>query len=120
MPSLLEWLIENKKAPLLAAAVGLLLAVPALWAGLVADDFVHRAILLGDGLYGVPVEPTMDLFSFIKDGAIRDQAARIGLIAWWTDPQTRIALWRPLAALTHVAGSTGLGQLPGLRRSCLR
>ncbi len=89
--------------PFALAALAMLLASPSLRAGWIADDYIHRAKLLGsrrfDGLFG----SRTDLFSFFDGDSQRTlQLMDIGLLPWWTDPHIRGAFWRPVTSATHV------------------
>jgi hypothetical protein len=89
-------------APLTAALVGMALMLPALGLGLLADDYFHRAILLGAGRLGRGARPAFDLYSLLPLTGQRNTAAEIGLLGWWADPHLRLALFRPLSALTQM------------------
>lgn len=58
-------LLARPWAPLTTALIGVALTLPALGAGLILDDYFHRAILLGVGPFGHDARPPLDLFSFI-------------------------------------------------------
>lgn len=79
-----------------------LLAAPALRAGLLADDYFHRTILLHRGEVASFLHPVTDLFTFVKQGASADVMRELGYLPWWSDPAIHIALFRPLTALTHM------------------
>lgn len=80
--------------------VSVLLACASLDSGLAADDHVHRQILQQDALPGF-VRGPFDLFRFASPEHNRTLMDE-GAFPWWTDPQTRLAFFRPLASLTHV------------------
>jgi hypothetical protein len=82
------------------ALVAVLLTLPALGAGLVGDDYFHRMLLLGRGELGARLDKTRDLFSFVPDSE-RQHLMDVGILPWWCDPGLRIALSRPVTALTH-------------------
>jgi hypothetical protein len=68
-------------------------------AGFWADDYAQQAML--EGRYPSP-RASWDLFRFM--GASRDDHQRIvdyGRDPWWTHPEYRLAMLRPLASLTH-------------------
>ena len=85
-----------------AVATALVLALPALGGGRFGDDWLHRAILRGAGPMPGSPTPVWDLFTFVSPSAVhcRGWAAR-GLWPFWMDSDARIALARPLSALTH-------------------
>ncbi len=96
------WLSRRRYAACWIAALGLLLASPALWTEPVADDLLHELLLRSDpGLRGL--EPkTLDLFRFASgDPAPTRALMNEGVFPWWTDPSLRLAFLRPLAGLTH-------------------
>lgn len=82
------------------ALLAFVLTLPALGTGLGADDYFHRMILLRQGEWGARLDPTFDLFSFVPERQ-REWMADLGAVPWWSDPELRIALARPLTALTH-------------------
>jgi hypothetical protein len=86
--------------PLGLSLIAFVLALPALWGGLAADDYFHRMILLHRGPLGAALDATFDFFSFVPV-AQRDAMIDLGVVPWWSDPQIRIALARPVTALTH-------------------
>jgi hypothetical protein len=100
--SLLESVGSKRRWPVLPALLASLLALPALRAGLLADDYFHRAILLRRGELATFMHPVWDLFAFVKPGQPAELMRRLGYLPWWSDPNVHIAFFRPLAALTHV------------------
>lgn len=78
----------------------MLLTLPALGAGLGADDYFHRMVLMARGPLGAALSPTFDLFSFVPEEQ-RATMTELGAVPWWSDPALKIALARPLSALTH-------------------
>ena len=95
-------LAGRREVPLAVALLSIVLALPALRVGLFGDDYVHRAILLGRSETGQRIVPVRDLFSFVSE-ATRPWMIDVGYLPWWADPNLRIALGRPLTALTHMA-----------------
>ncbi|MBV8755665.1 MAG: hypothetical protein JO257_00230 [Deltaproteobacteria bacterium] len=88
--------------PWIVILVGLGLAAPCLTADFTADDHLHRVVERADpGIAGLRSRP-MDLFVF-ADGDPRTNAALRdeGLFPWWTDPQLKLAFWRPITSATH-------------------
>ncbi len=93
--------LSIQRLPLALALVALLPTLPALRAGLVADDYFQRMVLLHVGVLGAAADPIADLFAFAPKrlhGWMSDQ----GLLGWWADPALHVSLARPLTALTHV------------------
>lgn len=93
-----------RNRPFAIFALIFLLTLPALWTGLVADDYMHHAILSAKEL---PIDKPDDLslfglFSFINGDPERTRMAMdLGVIPWWTYGEMKYAFWRPLAELTH-------------------
>jgi hypothetical protein len=79
---------------------GVLVALPSLAGGLVADDFNQRATILGAprfdvalyALFGVPNEPPHANLARVRT---------LGRVAWYTRDDYQVAFFRPLTAVTH-------------------
>jgi hypothetical protein len=84
-------------AALALIAWGLYLRRDAIATGFVADDFAQLSML--DGSYPLQ-RPAYDLFNF-SNGSRSDVARLIdsGFYPWWSDPELRLAMFRPLASL---------------------
>ena len=93
--------LSTQRLPLALAIVALVLTLPALRAGLVADDYFHRMVLLGMGALGAGTDPICDLFAFAPE-RLHGWMGEQGLLGWWADPGLHVSLARPLTALTHV------------------
>lgn len=79
------------------------LAAPSITTGLSADDWLQSMIARGvHPIAGLP-QSRFDLFSFVghAPGNTLTQM-NVGILPWWTDPEVKLAFWRPLSALTHV------------------
>jgi len=78
----------------LVLAVGAGLRADAFATGFYGDDYQQLALLRGD----FPIErPGWDLFWFgPRDGDERARLLAFGLSPWWTAPEHRIAMFRPL------------------------
>ena len=105
MPGRFRSILAHPRAPLFAALLGVLLCLPAVGTGLTGDDHFHRAILLQEGTAGQGGVPVRDLFELMPVAgsprhALFDEA---GMHPWWAHPELRVDLFRPVAALTHVA-----------------
>ena len=83
------------------------LAAPSLTTGLSADDWLQLMIARGQHpVAGLP-DSRFDLFSFVGHGAGNTLAEmNVGVLPWWTDPDVKLAFWRPLSALTHLVDWT--------------
>ncbi|HET8932714.1 MAG TPA: hypothetical protein VFN67_04700 [Polyangiales bacterium] len=82
----------------LAAALllGLTLQWPSLDGGFRSDDYVQWAMFHGE--FPAP-RSKLDLFSF-ADGTLvdREQLTDFGHLPWWSHPELRLRMWRPLAS----------------------
>jgi len=81
----------------------LILTLPALFSGLMGDDYLHYALLTADLPIGKPDDLSLfGLFSFINGDPERNRMLMdYSLIPWWTDAQMKYAFWRPLSEITH-------------------
>ena len=92
LPHAVPWLV----------LLGVALASPAIFTGLVADDLLHQ--LLSRDEPGIPgLSPkTLDLFHFASgDPTVTRQLMNHGVFPWWTDGDLVLAFLRPLAGVTH-------------------
>ncbi|MBN1513704.1 MAG: hypothetical protein JXB13_16935 [Phycisphaerae bacterium] len=90
--------------PLLAAMLAVLLTLPSLRAGWMADDYFHRAVMTGSTHYGEMLPPWWNMFRFFDGNPERMRRAMdLGFLPWWTYPHAKAAFFRPLTALTHRA-----------------
>ncbi len=94
--------VDAVLTPLVLASLAVLLSSAALRAGLIGDDHFHRMVLRGTGPLAHFLDPTFDLFSFVTRET-GPTMTDLGLLPWWSDPTLRVALGRPLSALTHRA-----------------
>ena len=92
-----RWL-NHRYWPFIVGGLAIVVTIPSLWTGLVADDYVHRAIFLG--LPGFTTEP-LGMFSFVSGGPDRVADLRRIALPWWSADDLTLAFWRPLTALTH-------------------
>lgn len=78
--------------------------MPSITTGLSADDWLQSMIANGrHPVAGLPAS-RWDLFSFVGHGPGNALAQmNVGVLPWWTDPEVKLAFWRPLTALTHLA-----------------
>ncbi len=103
MRSRLTALLEHPRWPWWAAALAVLLCLPALGGGLYSDDYVHRAVLLGSGPFPAAERPLLQLFAFVGEAAPHHEPWHtLGFFPWWADPELAIAFFRPLAAASHL------------------
>ena len=77
----------------------LLLVLPTVWLGFMADDFGHLLVLEGMQTTGSPY----DLFRFTDgDPAALQPLVDRGPYPWWTLPELKLAFWRPLSSALAV------------------
>src|SRR4051812_40779754 len=88
-------LLVYPRALYVALALGAVLAAPSVAMGLVMDDYVHVAIMMGVHALGTP----NDLFTF-ADGHTSHLQPFIdtGPYPWWTYPQLKLSFFRPLSS----------------------
>src|SRR5512145_2064175 len=93
--------LSSPRASIGIITVALVLASPALSVGLVADDLIHQVMLREPGLSGMSRHP-LDLFRFASgDPRKAHELMNEGIFAWWTNPHTVLAFFRPVSSLTH-------------------
>jgi hypothetical protein len=81
--------------------VAVLLALPSVFGGLAADDYIHLAMYLG--YLPKPADASLfGLFSFLTGNpSENEQLADIGYLPWWSAPGLRVTFFRPLSELSH-------------------
>ncbi len=94
--------LAHPHLPWIAAGLAAVLALPALGAGFVGDDYLHRAILLGTVDLGWEARPLWNLFSFVPAGEGKLGMMELGIVPWYAHPDLHLEFFRPLTALTHV------------------
>jgi hypothetical protein len=101
--AVVRWL-RGRAMPLAAVALACALSVPALDAGFVADDLVHRKFVL-DHLHGSAGEGTAwwNMFDVCGRKGPKEVFQRMsaGVLPWWTSRDLKIAFFRPLAVASH-------------------
>ena len=87
--------LSSAKALCMCLGVGFLLCLPGLKLGLVADDYMHVAVL--EKL--LPIGGPLDLFDWAPGSpeAIQPRIAH-GPYPWTTDPNVRVVFFRPLSS----------------------
>lgn len=116
-PPSLDRLLDHPRLPLFAALLGVLLASPALGAGIGADDWLHRTILDPGSPYAfVPrYGKVVGLFEFFPaDRARLDELRQMGVLPWWTQADIQGGFFRPLTGLTHLFDWVVIGNHPAL------
>lgn len=95
-------LLAHPRLGLAAALVGILLTLPSLGAGRLADDLYHRWVLDQTPVFTEVRPGPLDIFRFLDGNPARTTRMRdLGIAPWWIDPQVKGAFWRPVTALTH-------------------
>ncbi|HVK99763.1 MAG TPA: hypothetical protein VM553_08125 [Dongiaceae bacterium] len=98
-------------------ALTFLLSLPALWAGMMGDDYMHYAVLNAKNLpIGKPDDLSLfGLFSFINGDPERNrQAMDLGVLPWWTYGGMKYAFWRPVSEAFHWLDHQLWPRMPGL------
>ncbi len=102
----MNWLLSWMGSPRIASIAvisGTLLGSAALGTGFVLDDYFHRAILLDVEIFDGVEHSPFELFSFVDgDPAHTMRYIDAGMYPWWTSLDVKLALWRPVTALTHM------------------
>lgn len=76
-----------------------ILAAPTLGVGLFGDD-LPQAEFLAASRDGTTSARWWDMFVLVDGDQVEQQRAA-GRLPWWTDPELRVAFFRPLSVLTH-------------------
>lgn len=93
--------LAHRRWPWVAALVGVLLASPALGAGLQLDDHLHR-FLVGLHARGEGLGPWWELYAAADgDAELARLRMDVGFSPWWALPELRLRFLRPVAAATH-------------------
>ena len=94
--------LEHPHLSIILAGLSVILTLPALWTGLVIDDYLHKGILQGLPLLKGLTKSRFNLFTFLDGGPqqIRDLIHK-GFIPWWTFERVKLNSWRPISAFTH-------------------
>jgi hypothetical protein len=94
--------LKSGHLPITAAALAVLLALPALGVGWILDDYYHRAVLLGTSRLRDLLGPPTDMFRFFRGDPERTgRLMDIGLFPWWTYPGLKAEMLHALTVLTH-------------------
>lgn len=115
MQGRLQQLLQHPKAALVIFLIAMVLVLPSLAAGLLADDYALLLRLLYPELAPAKAYPSIaDLFALIHvgDEAWRQQQKAYSLLPWWTSDELQVVFFRPLAELSHLLDSRLWPQLP--------
>lgn len=95
-------LLGRAAAPYAIIAFALLLSLPSVFTGLVADDYIHELMLREHpGIAGYSFRP-FDLFAFADGDPARTlKLIDEGVFPWWSDPRVVLAFLRPITSATH-------------------
>ena len=90
----------HRYLPAMLGGLAMALTLPSLWQGWVADDLIHRKMLLTSSLPAV----LKGLFVFVspdRNLQLIDLSTDLGTMPWWTLDTLRISFFRPVSVLTH-------------------
>jgi len=107
--------LEHRCMPVIIAGLAAVIMLPALNAGLIQDDLLHRVRLvrpsqLPEQLYSTPLigddvgtlsAAMREMHSFARTQQDAEKLMDSGMCPWWTADGWRFANWRPLDSLTH-------------------
>jgi len=97
--------------PLAVTATAVLLTLPSVWLGLIADDHVLEATLRNPPFQEVASRSPVDVFALVSgrsDGV--NALVQSGGLPWWTSPKLRQALRREaFPVIVLFAGVDGAG-----------
>jgi hypothetical protein len=84
--------------------VALLLCASSLGGDRTLDDWVLSVVTRGEGTALGLASERWDCFSFTTGDPLRNTwlMSRGVLLPWWTDPELKLAFFRPLSAMTHL------------------
>jgi hypothetical protein len=101
LESFRRWL-EHRRLPMHVALLAVLICLPSLWLGWVADDHVLRLRLSDPPLYPDWQSSPLNLFTFVEgDVSLNQRLIADGVLPWWTDAEHRVAFFRPLSGISH-------------------
>ena len=108
-------LLGSRYVPAILAVAAVAVSLPAVGKGLLNDDYMQRATVLGPSPFLDRLAPTelvpdgpmglrrvlADLYIAVDPEQNFDALRAYGALPWWTYAGYRVAFWRPVAALTH-------------------
>jgi hypothetical protein len=88
--------------PFAAAILAIILTLPSLKAGLIADDYHHKLLMSGSKSILRLLDSPIDMFRLIDGNPQRTvELIDRGFFPWWAYEKIKGAFWRPLASITH-------------------
>lgn len=106
--------LEHRHLPVFLAIGAVLVMLPALKTGLVADDLMQRSVELRPSQLPLRMHETgnpadsgsfstviFNLFGLNRDPQYMALMKNYGTLPWWTPDDLRLSLCRPVAAFTH-------------------
>lgn len=96
-------LLIHPRFPMHVALIAAALAAPSLGVGWLADDYTHQfAIRAAEDLPDLYSVSPWNPFAFWDGDPAHNRAILdLGVSPWWTHPQIKAVLWRPLAVVFH-------------------
>ncbi|HET8936951.1 MAG TPA: hypothetical protein VFN67_26090, partial [Polyangiales bacterium] len=85
---------------LVACALAVAINLPSLRVGWVADDYIHREFVVRH-LQAAEWTWTDDFWDMFNSHLPVETRIALGALPWWTSPDLRVALFRPLGTLSH-------------------
>lgn len=98
----LAWVVRSVQSKAFFVLLGCLF-LPTLWVGIMADDYYFAARILAPELLPQIQDASLwNLFS-LSDGSSQTNRYLVekGLLPWWTSPDFRFQMLRPLAEVSH-------------------
>lgn len=107
--------LASTRADIVIVVVALLMLTPSLTTGYATDDHLHRVVLRDETLLAGFAPTQLDLFVFAS-GDRDDMHALMdrGVFPWTTDPDLKLAFFRPLSAATHLVDNALWPETPAL------
>jgi hypothetical protein len=88
--------------PIIVAVSSVVLSLPALSAGWILDDYLHRTMFLENPQFRDQLGPPAEMFRFFRGDPVRTgRAMDIGIYPWWTDPTLKAEFLQALTVFTH-------------------